>query len=652
MIDQFFILATAGHIDHGKSALVQALTGINPDRLPEEKKRGITIDLGFAHLDLPAQNDANKIFRVGIVDVPGHEDFIKNMVAGVGAVDVALFVVAADDGWMPQSEEHLQILDYLAVRFGVIALTKIDLVTSQRIVETSDAIRHHLAGSSLHGAPIVPVSSIKHIGLEPLRATLARVLAHVPSAHDIGKPRLPIDRVFALRGVGTVVTGTLSGGSLGRGQNVVVQPSGRTTRVRSVQSYRREVEAGQPGSRVALNLPDLSADVAEPGALRRGHVVTLASLGGSSDTLDAQLVRSARVGSTGPLLKSGSGVRIHLGSGSYAARVFLLDRATLPPAERDIAQVRLDTPIFAFAGDRFIVRDASGRTTLAGGTVLEPATSRRGWRAATRRTLLQRRAEASDNVVVFLATQLTRDRVALRESLLVQSRFSAAEIAAALREMHANNQIFLNSTLAADGPWWRTQRECAAALIDTAHRQHPERAGLPLLELQHALTKAWRSPVRWTNALIADMQATQGFTVNHTVIRRADHHPALPTNLQAAAARVRAALMEKPLEPASRAVLAPDALTQSALRFLVQAGEAVELTAEVVLSAASFVRMRAAVLRHLQAHGASTTSELRQALGTTRRILVPFLERLDREGVTRRQGDLRMLPKTGDKRTI
>ncbi|MEK7675715.1 MAG: GTP-binding protein, partial [Verrucomicrobiota bacterium] len=234
MAEKHFILATAGHVDHGKSALVKALTGIDPDRLPEEKARGITIDLGFAHLEVPAPPTFNaqpSTFRLGIVDVPGHEDFVKNMVAGVGSIDLALFVVAADDGWMPQTEEHLQILTYLGVTRAVVALTKIDLAEADE--EGAEAgVREKLQGSPFAGAPIVRTSVIRGRGCGELVSKIAQVLADAPPPQDLGKPRLPVDRVFTLRGIGTVVTGTLTGGAFRRGQAVVIQPEGKTTRLR------------------------------------------------------------------------------------------------------------------------------------------------------------------------------------------------------------------------------------------------------------------------------------------------------------------------------------------------------------------------------------------------------------------------------------
>ena len=283
MAEKHFIVATAGHVDHGKSALVRALTGTDPDRLPEEKARGITIDLGFAHLALPGLN-------LGLVDVPGHEDFIKNMVAGVGSVDLALFVVAADDGWMPQTEEHLQILAYLGVTRAVVALTKSDLTPEPGLA--SEEVRAHLRGTPFEHAPIVPTSTLMGQGFDELRAAFAAVLADAPPSRDAGKPRLPIDRVFTLRGVGTIVTGTLTGGTLARGAAVIAQPSGRAAHVRSAQSHGREQTAARPGTRAAFNLPELAASGEE--AITRGEVLTLPNLGKASKVLDVRLTRFDR----------------------------------------------------------------------------------------------------------------------------------------------------------------------------------------------------------------------------------------------------------------------------------------------------------------------------------------------------------------------
>ena len=330
---QHFIVATAGHVDHGKSALVKALTGTDPDRLPEEKSRGITIDLGFAHLELPSPPPSHSLFLLGIVDVPGHEDFVKNMVAGVGSIDLALLVVAADDGWMPQTEEHLQILTYLGVRRAVVALTKIDLTQDEHGAVAD--IREKLRDTPFAGAPIIPTSVVSGRGLDHLKAALARVLADTPPPLDIGKPRLPVDRVFKLQGIGTVVTGTLTGGTLRRGQTVVIQPSGKKARIRSIQSHNRDVEVSGPGTRTALNLPDLNA----LGDVRRGDTVTLDAFGEPSRIVDVLLEISPRASRP---LKDGSRVRVHHGSCNVAAHVAFYESKDLAVGERALGQLRLD----------------------------------------------------------------------------------------------------------------------------------------------------------------------------------------------------------------------------------------------------------------------------------------------------------------------
>src|SRR4051812_1872204 len=271
-----FILATAGHVDHGKSTLVEALTGVHPDRLPEERARGLTIDLGFGFFDLTSQNEPNAVYRVGVIDVPGHEDFVKNMVAGVGSVNLALFAVATDDGWMPQTEEHLQILEYLGVTHAVIALTKADLTPD--VAAATISVRQHLAGTVFAEAPIVPASVIDAGGLQALRSALVQVMRALPPVRDFQKPRLAVDRVFTRKGIGTVVTGTLTGGMVRRGQAMVVQPAGQSVRVRSLQSHRRELESSVPGSRTALALTDLP-----PKSVGRGDTLTLAGLGQPSE---------------------------------------------------------------------------------------------------------------------------------------------------------------------------------------------------------------------------------------------------------------------------------------------------------------------------------------------------------------------------------
>jgi selenocysteine-specific elongation factor len=629
-----FIVATAGHVDHGKSALVKALTGTDPDRLPDEKARGITIDLGFAHLELPAAAHANSPFLLGIVDVPGHEDFVKNMVAGVGSIDLAMLVVAADDGWMPQTEEHLQILNYLGVSRAVIALTKIDLTQDEQGVTTK--IREKLKNTPFAEAPIVPNSVLTGRGLDQLKAALASVFSVTAPAADIGKPRLPVDRVFKLQGIGTIVTGTLTGGVLRRGLPVVIQPSGKKARIRAIQSHNREVEMSSPGTRTALNLPDLSA----LGDVHRGDTVTLEAYGGPSTIIDVQLEISPR--SARPL-KEGSRVRIHHGSCNVAAHVAFYQSKDLAAGERALGQLRLEKPSFVFAGDRFIVRDWAEQNTLAGGVVLDPDSSRQSFRKEARLRFLTERAKSPEDVCRFVASQVIRDGVVRRSRLLLKSRFSADAISGAVTRVAAEGKTMIRGEYVLDPAKWRAWRGHAVDQIDKHHRVHPDQIGVPLMDLRRTL-EAELPDDDFFDAFAGDLCAGDFVRVG-TAIRRASHRPVLPAELQAVGAKLRSTLAAKPFDPPSRKELAPDPVSQQALRFLIATGEAVEINMEVLMATESVKRATEVIRQYLRERGPATVSELRQALGSSRRVIVPLLERLDRDGVTVRREDKRSLSK-------
>ena len=627
-----FILATAGHVDHGKSALVKALTGTDPDRLPEEQLRGITIDLGFAHLELPSSSDPSTSLLLGIVDVPGHEDFVKNMVAGVGSIDLLLLVVAADDGWMPQTEEHLQILNYLGVTRAVIALTKIDLTQDEPGAIAK--IREKLRGTPFADAPIVPTSVVTGRGLDDLKKALARVLDGAPPPADIGKPWLPVDRVFKLQGIGTVVTGTLTGGTLRRGQTVVMQPSGKKTRIRTIQSHGRDVESSGPGTRTALNLSDV--DAVED--IRRGDVVTFAECGGPSEALDVLVHISLRANRP---IKDGARVHAHHGAGNVAARIAFYGGADLAVGEGALAQMRLETPAFLFAGDRFILRDWSEHNTLGGAVVLDPDASRKLFRSEARLKFLKARAESDGNISRFVSSQLQRDGAARKSQLLLKSRFSGAAIAETVSQQVAAGALVVAEDFVVGPGTWKRLRQLAADTIDMRHRAHPEQPGLPLANLR-AVLKAELPVPEVFDSLIADLCRSE-FVRAGTAIRRAAHMPALSAPLQAAATKIRAALAAKPFDPPSRKDLAPDPMSQQALRFLIESGELVDINAEIVMTTESLKRATELVREFIRTRGPSTTSDLRQMLSSSRRVAMPLLERLDRDAITLRQGDKRVL---------
>ncbi len=635
------IIATAGHVDHGKSALVRALTGLEPDRLPAEKARGLTVELGFTHFFLTEAAAAGPCPEIGIVDVPGHEDFVRNMIAGVGAVDAALLVVAADEGWMPQTEEHLQILEYLAVPSLLFVLTKCDLVEDPETV--GQEVGRQLESSRYATAPVLPVSALTGAGIAELRQALADCLLARPRQSVSGKPRLPVDRVFTLKGLGTVVTGTPIGGEFAPGETVLIQPSQKLARIRSIQSYGRECSRGGPGTRLALNLVDLAVE-----HLRRGDVVTRPGFGEPAETLEVELKRSARRNRSNPSsvpLANGMPVLFHHGSAQVAGRLVLLDKTPVEPGATTLGQVRLGAPIFAFAGDRFILRDAANRFTVAGGIILDPSARRRHFRNERHRSFLTRAANNLADPAELIQATLARDHVSRRADLLVRSQFSLSQISAALEELRHADAICLLTDYVVERQWWRAVLCRAVEEVDRQHTAAPETPGLPLTKLRSRLPGEFRQPTL-CEALLKDL-ASQGYEVSENCLRARSHMPSMPDRLRDACARLQTAFLENSVQPPSLTELPTGPAAREALRFLRTRGDLIELSSGVYLSRIGFSRIRTAIVQYLQQKPSATVSELRQASGSTRRIMVPLLEKLDREGLTVRSGDRRSLRSGG-----
>ncbi len=636
MTEKYFILATTGHVDHGKSALVKALTGTDPDRLPEEKARGITIELGFAQLVLD-EADGQR-FRVGIIDVPGHADFVRNMIAGVGSVDLALFAIAADDGWMPQTEEHLQILMYLGVPRAVVALTKCDLDHNEVVAQK---IREKLNDTPFADAPIVPTSVPTGKGIAQLKRLIATELSRLAQPRDIGKPRLFVDRAFSLHGVGTVVSGTLTGGKFWRGQNVIISPKNVRGRIRSIQSHGCDLEFAAPAMRTAMNLAETEVGTS-PMAVQRGDIVTTIDLSAASVTLDVLLERSARLHpktAAGRPIKNGASVYLHHGTTRVAARAALLEVDAVSCGERALAQLRLGSPVLAFLGDRFVLRDPTERSTIGGGTILDPDGDREHFRDERRRAFLATRAAALRDVNPCLQSEVSFRGFAERTTLLRKSNFSSDEIGQALVHLRDLVAIVLRDEIAADTAKWRDLIERASAAIDITHQKHPEQSGLRLTDLRVALSDC---PENVFAALVADL-CTSGFSREGSRIGRESHRAHLPVQIQPVAEKIRAVLAARPCDPPSRKDFIQDQHLQRALRFLIEQGEVVEIGSDVIVLRESFSRMKEVVITFISKNQSATVSQLRQELQTSRRIVVPLLERFDRDGVTRRVGDKRVL---------
>ena len=641
MTEKHFVIATAGHVDHGKSALVKALTGIDPDRLPEEKAREITIDLGFAHLSLStrasAQPDSGQLISVSVIDVPGHEDFVRNMIAGLGSVDLALLVVAADDGWMPQTEEHLQILTYLGIKRLVVAVNKSDIANPQ---STIDQINQQLRGTPYQDAPVIATAAKSGDGIGELKRALASLLEKDQPQHDIGKARLLIDRAFNLQGIGAVITGTLTGGTINSRQPVYLQPGNFKTRVRSIQTHRANVDYAGPGMRTGVNLAEIPKQ-SPISVLRRGWVLTTDEFK-TTTTLDVLLEKSSRIQMVHPAaqpLKSGSGVYLHYATGRVPAVLVLSDDKPLRPGDSKIAQLRLHSPVLAFVGDRFVIRDRSEQYTIAGGTVLDPDGDPKSFRTAEQQKLLSARAADSHNPATTVESELIRRGPLPISSLLRSSNFSETDIRAALADLQKSNRVILRGQIAADACSWQTLRERIISAIERAHETKSEQKGMELTEVRAALGDR---AAEVTDALIEDL-CSDGFVRRGSVIARSTHRPQLPPVLQASASRILAALSEKPFDPPARNRIVSTAADQQALHYLIEQEQIVELGPDLILSGQAFAEAKRIVVGLISNVGSATVSELREELQTSRRVAIPLLERFDRDRITRRVGDRRVL---------
>ncbi|MFZ2489361.1 MAG: selenocysteine-specific translation elongation factor [Anaerolineae bacterium] len=634
------VIGTAGHVDHGKSTLVLALTGIDPDRLAEEKAREMTIDLGFAWLELGAGAQTE---TVGVIDVPGHIDFIKNMLAGVGGIDAALFVIAADEGVMPQTSEHLAILDLLQVTHGVVALTKMDMVAHDpdwlELVQADIAAT--LADTSLAGAPIVPVSARTGQGLAQLKTTLQAVLAETPPRRDLSKPRLPIDRVFSVAGFGTVVTGTLSDGELAIGQEIEIVPAGLRARVRGLQTHQRKLERAQPGSRVAVNLSGVGKE-----EVARGQVVALPGTLPPTTLVDVQL-RMVR-GLAKPLLHN-QPVDFFCGAAEVSARTRLLDADALDAGQTGWVQLRLDAPVAVGRGDRFILRQASPSRTLGGGVVVNPYPGRRWRRFRPEVSAMLTALQAGDPADVLLQTLEKLEPTAFLP-LAAASQLDPATAAQALAELTARGQALrldreeagtAQTIISAAG--WQALQERLTNTLNGYHRQFPLRLGSAREELK----SRWQGKRQsWTprqfNDLLAQAVADGLVSDDGNTVRLRGHTVQLAAREQAAVDRLLAQFAAQPALPPSVAD-SQAAVGEALFQWLLDSGQLVRISEDVVFQAAAYEAIQQQITGYLRNEGSVTVAQVRDLVNTSRKYALALMEHLDARRITRRVGDTRVL---------
>jgi len=625
------VIGTAGHVDHGKSTLVQALTGIDPDRLQEEKDRQMTIDLGFAWMTLPSGEG------LGFIDVPGHRDFIENMLAGVGGIDAALLVIAADEGIMPQTREHLAILDLLEIEVLVVAHSRIDLVQEQEWIDlVEEDTRRLLSETRYPDAPMVRVSAVSGDGLSDLLKVLDSVLQASNDRKVSNRPRLPIDRVFSIAGFGTVVTGTLLDGTLERGQEVEILPDRISGRIRGLQTHKETVEVAEPGSRVAANISGASVDQIE-----RGDVLSLPGTDSPSKRLD---VHYRAVQNGGAAIRHNTTVKFYSGSAQRIARVRLLQEAPIQGGEHGWLQLEMEQAVAVRRGDHFILRQPSPGATLGGGRIADPHPTGRHKRADEAVIEALTRLLSGSPAEVLLASISGPTPTSLEQAVQEAGMPPAAAIEE-LRRLESAGEIVILNHQTAPEEWetlrfnaWEKYVSRTEQVLDTFHREHPLRAGMPIEEFRNRIGN---SASELLNAL-----------VDHRLVVRIGNRVRQPdfeiTYSEDQARSVRSLMERFASHPTSPPTLKEcrEQIGTDLLDGLIESGQLINVGEGIVFSQESYARMVDRLTERLQLEGEITVAQVRDMFNTSRKYALALMEHLDSVGLTYRDGDTRRLVRT------
>jgi len=625
-----YIVGTAGHVDHGKSALIEAITGTHPDRLQEERDREMSIVLGFDTFQLPDGK------AVSVVDVPGHRDFIENMLSGIGSIDACLLVIAADEGVMPQTKEHLNILHLLEVTKGVIALTKIDLVEDPEWLDLVEIEIHEaLSGTALKEAPVVRVSAKEKSGIDDLISTLGEVLEDQPPRLDLRRPRLSVDRVFLMPGFGSVVTGTLLDGSFRVGDEVSLLPGSVKGRIRGLQNHNQEVQEIGPGNRAAVNISGI-----DQGDIQRGNVVIYPGTYESSRRLD---VRFQYLPDAGKPIMHDQEVKLFLGADETTARVRLLGRDTLLPGEEGWLQLELHDPVVAVRGDRYILRRPSPSETLGGGVILDPHPGRRHKRFDN--TILERlEALTGGDPRDVLIQTLNRAGVMLRTDLVQRSGLDQKDAAGILEELTLEGSILSvgesgpkGGRVAIPGIWKGLLSELVER-VEAYHEHYPLKPGMPLEEL-----KSQSNYSEDVFRIAVEEQIRAGLlTKDGPNIRRGDFEVVFNDAQERSSKDLLAQFAADPTQPPSVADCKA-AVGEEVYQALVAMERLKQISTEVVFSPDAYQAMIEKLRARLTRDGTITVAQTRDMFGSTRKYVLAFLEHLDSEGITVRDGDVRKL---------
>ncbi len=627
------VIGTAGHVDHGKSTLIAALTGINPDRLKEEQEREMTIDLGFAWLTLPDGEE------VGIVDVPGHSDFIENMLAGVGGIEAALLVIAADEGVMPQTREHLAILDLLKIQTGIVVLTKIDLINDPDWLELIEGdIREVLHGTVLQDAPILRVSSRSKAGFQELLRTLVLLLQKQPSRPDLSRPRLPVDRVFSIPGFGTVVTGTLTDGTFHLGDEVEILPYGLKGHIRGLETHKKKQEIAVPGSRTAVNISGVKVE-----QVTRGEVVTHPGQYLPSQRMDVRFRLLADV--SGPL-RNASEVKLFLGTSETVAKVRLLGSEILEFGQEGWLQLELRHPVVAVRGDRYILRRPSPGETLGGGTVVDPQPKTRHKRFDKKVIQGLELLSQGSPVDVLLQVSLAIGPASVKD-IIARSRMDVRSAALALEETIASGQLVRledgpltveGDSLVMEAGQWATLREIVVNALVSHHQNFPLRVGIPREELKSRL----KLTPRLFNAAVKKLAANGILEERGSLVMQPGHEIKFDDHQHTAIKHMMGKFAAAPFAPPTVKECKVE-VGEEVFTALVEMSDLVMVSPEVVFRNVDYKKMVAQIQSEIKEKGQITVADVRNLFNTSRRYALALMEHLDSVGVTMRDGDYRKI---------
>ncbi|HSM72442.1 MAG TPA: selenocysteine-specific translation elongation factor [Anaerolineales bacterium] len=627
------VIGTAGHVDHGKSTLIAALTGTHPDRLKEEQEREMTIELGFGWMTLPNSEE------VGIVDVPGHHDFIENMLSGIGGIDAALLIVAADEGVMPQTREHLAILDLLQIPAGLIVLTKTDLASDSGwldLVETD--IRAAVADTVLQEASIIRVSAKNKTGLDELTSQLQSILMQKPARPDLNRPRLPVDRVFTMSGFGTVVTGTLSDGQLSVGEEVEILPSGLTGRIRGLQTHKKKEDTAVPGSRTAVNISGVSTE-----QIQRGNVLVHPHQYKPTRRLDARLRLLKDVSSS---IRHGQEVKFFVGASETIGTLRLLGTEELPPGQEGWIQLELRDPVVVVRGDRYILRRPSPGETLGGGVIVDHAPKGRHKRF-DKDILKSLEALLKGSPADILFEAALGMNIASVKDMVNHSRLEEKDAESALKELLDTGKLLVlemgeaktsSNLLAAAIPFWNTVRSKFMSIIEEYHKDFPLRMGIPREELKSRLKLSSRA----FNALAARLIEDQDIAEHSTFIAKVGHEIQFNEQEQAMVEALMRRFEQNTFGPPSMKECQAE-VGNEVVSALLELNKLIAVSSDVVFRRQDYELMVDEVRKTIENNGKVSLAEARDMFKTSRKYAQALLEHLDTTGITIREGDFRKL---------